>query len=164
MMGGEDVANTTSTSSYLSIIATTTDRVKELPIKAGQLIFARDEKHGFHRIAFDRSDGRIFYNQITVLESEYERTTLSSPTVGYYFVIGSACLYKYQDETWEKLTKEPDEVVFIGVELPELGQESTLYVNKEEREISVWVEETGEYITVADYTKEITDLDIENLF
>lgn len=158
------MADMTNTSSYLAVVATTTERIKELPIKAGQLIFARDEKYGFHRIAFDRVDGRIFYNQITVLESEYERATLSSPTVGYYFVVGSACLYKYQDEKWEKLTKEPDEIVFIGVELPELGQESTLYVNKKEKEISVWVEETGEYITVANCTNEITDEDIESLF
>lgn len=153
-----------NTNSFLSIVATTTQRVRELPIKDGQLIFARDEQYGFHRIAMDLKGSRVFYNQITVLESEYDRSTIDSPTVGYYFVIGSASLWLYQNEEWTKLTKEPDEVIFIGVELPTLGQEKTLYVNSKEREIAVWVEETGEYITVADYTNEILDSDIENLF
>ena len=135
-------------------------------IKNGQLVFARDEKNGFHRIAFDRADGRIFYNQITVLESEYERTNLSSPSVGYYFVIGSAVLWQYKDNVWTKMTKEPDEFIFIGVELPELGQakENTIYVNKAEKEISVYDSASNEYITVSDYTNDATDNDIYNLF
>lgn len=153
-----------NTNSFLSIVATTTQRVRELPIKDGQLIFARDEQYGFHRIAMDLKGNRIFYNQITVLESEYDRSNIDSPTVGYYFVIGSASLWSYKDEKWTKLTKEPDEVVFIGVELPTLGQEKTLYVNHEEQEISIWNEETGEYITVADKTKEVSDEDIYDLF
>ena len=153
-----------NTNSFLSIVATTTQRVRELPIKDGQLIFARDEQYGFHRIAMDFKGKRVFYNQITVLESEYDRSTLDSPAVGYYFIISSACLYRYQDGAWEKLTKEPDEIIFIGEELPTLGQESTLYVNHKEKEISVWVEETDSYITVSNYTQEITDMDIENLF
>jgi hypothetical protein len=101
-----------------------------------------------------------------VLESEYERNMLSSPTSGYYFVIGSACLYRYQDGTWERLTKEPEEIVFIGVELPELGQakENMLYVNKAEREISVFDGVSNEYIIVSDYTDEATEEDIEKIF
>lgn len=155
-----------NTNSFLSVVATTSERVKELPIKNGQLIFARDEKYGFHRIAMDLKGSRIFYNQITVLESEYDKTALSSPSTGYYFVISSACLYKYQNETWERLTKEPDEVVFIGVELPELGQakENVLYVNKAEKEIVVFDGASNEYIIVSDYTNEVSDEDIEKIF
>lgn len=158
------MADVNNSNSFLSIVATTTERVKELPIKSGQLIFARDEKYGFHRIAFDRADGRIFYNQITVLESENERKTLPSPTVGYYFVISSAVLWLYKDDSWTKITKSPDEIIFVGVELPELGQENTIYVDSKEKEISVWVEEVGEYVAVANYTNEITSEDIEGLF
>ena len=149
---------------FLSIITTTTERVRELPIKDGQLVFARDEVRGFHRIALDRGGKRIFYNQITVLESEHERNELTSPTAGYYFVLRSASLWSYFDDEWIKLTKEPDEFVFIGVELPELGQEKTIYIDSDEQEISIWDEETDRYIKVSNYTKEISDSDIESLF
>lgn len=157
------MADVTNTSAYTTIVATTTERVKELPIKAGQIIFARDEKYGFHRIALDRADGRIFYNQITVLESDYDRVAIASPTIGYYFVIKSGVFWKYEND-WIQITEKPENILFVGVELPKLGQENKLYVNKTEKEISIWVEETGEYITVADYTNEILDSDIENLF
>lgn len=159
------MADTTNTNPFLSIVATTTERVRELPIKNGQLIFARDEKYGFHRIAFDRADGRIFYNQITVLECESDRIALTSPIAGYYFIIDTASFWRYQDGVWDKLTKEPDEIIFIGTELPTLGQSNaSLYINKAEKEISIFDEETDNYIAVANYTKEISDMDIESLF
>ena len=48
--------------------------------------------------------------------------------------------------------------------MPELGNVKTLYVSKTNRVISVWDEETNAYIIVSDYTNEVTDEDIENLF
>jgi len=54
--------------------------------------------------------------------------------------------------------------MFIGTELPALGQRNKLYVDTDDREISVWDEENGEYITVANYTREATVADIESLF
>ena len=90
---------------------------------------------------------------------------LENPLKGYYFVIGSACLWSYQDE-WIQITEKPQEVVFIGVELPELGsaKEGMLYVNKAEREIAVFDSASNEYVIVSDYTNEVTNSDIENLF
>ena len=88
---------------------------------------------------------------------------MENPSNGYYFVIGSACLWYYKDE-WIQITEKPKEVLFIGVELPELGQEGKLYIDTDDREISVWNEETDEYITVANYTMDVTEEDIENLF
>ena len=143
----------------LKVIATTGSRVRELPIKNGQLIFVQDRS----RIAFDFNDKRVFYNQITELDTEYERTTLSDPLAGYYFVIDTASLWRYEDE-WVQIAGEPEEVVFIGVELPELGQKNKLYVDTDDREISVWDEETNGYIVVSNYTTEVTEEDIESLF
>ena len=59
----------------------------------------------------------------------------------------------------------PDTVLWIDVELPQLGQakEGTLYVNKAEREIAVFDSASNEYIIVSDYTNEVTDSDIEDL-
>lgn len=144
-----------------TIVATTSDRIKDLTIKNGQLIFVRDKG----RIAFDFKDKRVFYNQITELDTEYERSTLSTPVNGYYFVIDTAALWYYGDE-WVQITTPPEEVVFVGVELPELGQakENVLYVDKTNRQINVLDSETGGYLIVSNYTDEITDEDIESLF
>lgn len=150
-----------SLKSVLSLIATTSSKIRELIIKDGQLIFIQD----LGRIAFDFKGERVFYNQIVELNTEAERLALDSPLPGYYFVIDKAILWFYKDE-WIQITDEPDEIIFIGVELPALGQKSKIYANITEgaENISVWNEELGEYVIVADRTHEATFEDIENLF
>lgn len=154
------MADVRNPESILSVIATSSSRVKELPIKDSQLIFIQNKG----RIAFDFNGKRVFYNQITEIDTELERSELVSPLPGYYFVIDRAELWLYKDEAWIQITKSPDEVIFIGVELPELGQAKTLYIDKDDREISIWDEETEQYITVSNYTAEATYEDIESLF
>ena len=143
----------------LSLVATTSSRISDLIIKNGQLIFIQD----LGRIACDFNGKRVFYNQIVELATEEERQSLESPLSGYYFVIDSACLWFYQDE-WIQITEKPEEVIFIGVELPELGQKNKLYVDTDDREISVWDEEAKKYIVVSNFTEDVTKEDIENLF
>ena len=154
----------TTTKSVLSLVATSSSRIRDLIIKDGQLIFIQD----VGRIAFDYKGKRVFYNQIVELETEAERLTLDSPLSGYYFIIDTAVLwfYKEEEKEWTQITEKPEEVVFIGVELPSLGQakENMLYVNKAEREIAVFDSASNDYIIVSDYTNEVTNEDIENLF
>ena len=148
-------------STIMSLVATNSPRIRELPIKDGQLIFIQD----IGRIAFDYKGKRVFYNQIVELESEAERLMLDNPLDGYYFVIGSGCLWFYKGG-WEQITQKPETVLFIDVELPQLGQakEGTLYVNKAEKEIAVFDSASNDYIIVSDYKNEVTNEDIENLF
>lgn len=143
--------------SAFTIVATTSDRVKDLVIKNGQLIFVQDKG----RVAFDFKDKRVFYNQITELDTEYDRSSLSAPANGYYFIIETAVLWFYQNE-WIQVTTPPEDIIFIGVELPELGQSKTLYVNKENKEISVWDETVKEYVVVADKTDAVEIGSIED--
>ncbi len=120
----------------------------------------------------DFNGKRVFYNQITILDTEPERTLLSKPATGYYFVIDTAVLWSYNGG-WIQLTQKPYEVVYIGTELPELGQASdkTLYVNKRKKEICVYDGYTGDYVVVADKTSEslvpiesASESDIDSLF
>ena len=144
----------------LSVCATTSSRLPDLAIKNGQLIFIQDKC----RIAFDFGNSRKFYNQIEELVTDEERLALESPVVGsYYFVIETAVLWTYQGK-WVQLTTTPEEIVFIGVELPTLGSANKLYVNKKEKEISVWDNETNGYIVVSDVAKSISESDIDSLF
>lgn len=153
------MADTIATKPIMSLIATKSSRIKDLIIKDGQLIFIQD----LGRIAFDFKGQRVFYNQIVELNTDAERLALESPLSGYYFVIDEAVLWFYKDE-WIQITDKPQDIVFIGVELPQLGQKNKIYVDIDDREISVWDEENSEYITVANYTKEVTVEDIESLF
>lgn len=145
----------------MSLVATNSPRIRELPIKDGQLIFIQD----LGRIAFDFKGNRVFYNQIVELETEAERVILDEPLNGYYFVIGSGCLWHYNGE-WIQITEKPKEVVHIDVELPQLGQakEGVLYVNKADKEIAVFDSASNNYVIVSDYTNDCTDADIEKLF
>lgn len=153
------MADVTTTKNIMSLIATSSARVRDLVIKDGQLIFIQD----LGRIAFDFKGKRVFYNQIVELKTDAERRDLVSPLSGYYFVIDTAVLWFYQDG-WTQITEKPQEVIFIGVELPELGRANTLYIDKDDKEISIWDEETNQYIVVANYTREVSEEDIENLF
>ena len=149
----------TFSKNVMSLIATNSSRVRDLVIKNGQLIFIQD----LGRIALDFNGIRTFYNQIVELNTEEERLALESPLNGYYFVVDEACLWFYNGE-WVQITHKPEEVIFIGVELPQLGQKNKLYVDIDDQEISVWNEETKQYVVVSNYTKDATEDDIEDLF
>ena len=151
----------TTTKSVMSLVATSSSRIRDLVIKDGQLIFIQD----LGRIAFDFKGKRVFYNQIVELETEADRLALEQPLNGYYFVIDSACLWFYKNG-WTQITEKPQEIVQIGVELPQLGQQGKLYAttkNGEER-ISVWDEDSDKYIVVADKTQTMTAEEVVALF
>ncbi len=144
-----------------SVISTTSSRLSDLPISDGQLIFVKD----IQRIAMDSRGSRIFYNQIITLDTESDRTSLESPVEnGFYFVIGTAVMWHYSDSTWNQISGTPQNVIFIGTELPELGSENELFVDTTNKEISVWNKEEQSYVIVSDKTDDITDDDITELF
>lgn len=148
------------TKTILSLCATTSDKVKDLVIKNGQLIFVHDAG----RLALDFKGKRTFYNQIIELSTEKERISLSDAVNGkFYFVIETAVLWRYFNG-WTQITSSPEEILFIGTEMPELGQPNKLYVNKLKKEISIWDEDTDSYSTVSNYTDSISDSDIISLF
>lgn len=151
----------TTAKSVMSLVATSSSRIRDLVIKDGQLIFLQD----IGRIAFDFKGKRVFYNQIVELETEADRLALEQPLDGYYFVIDSACLWFYKSG-WIQITEKPQEIVFIGVELPQLGQENKIYVNTTEgtENISVWNDESECYVEVANKTYSMTPEDVIAMF
>lgn len=145
----------------LSLCATTRDKLKDLPVKNGQLIFMQDNR----KIALDFEGKRTFYNQIVELESEEERTELESPVNGtYYFIIKSAVLWTYQQDMWIPITSSPEQILFIGTELPALGSDNKIYVNKDKRNISVWDKETGSYLIVGEKYEIVSEKEIDLIF
>lgn len=155
------MADNINTNPILSLCVTVASKLANLTIKDGQLIFVKDKQ----RLALDFNGKRTFYNQIEELSSEAERQALLAPVSGlYYFVLDTAVLWKYQDK-WIQITSQPEDIVFIGTdEVPEIGNAKTLYVNKVDKVISVWDEDNNAYIVVSDYTNEVTEQDIIDLF
>lgn len=145
----------------LSVIATHKSKLPDLAIKDGQLIFVQDK----HKIAMDMDGKRVFYNEIRELTTEASRSSMLAPVAGvYYFVVETATLWTYRDGGWVRITTPPEEIVCIGVSLPELGNARTLYVDTVSRAISVWDDSTGAYVVVADATAEITVDEINDMF
>lgn len=142
----------------LSICATTGSRLSDLVIKDSQLIFVQDK----HRIALDYKGKRTFYNQIVEIATEEERGVIEPENGLFYFVINTAVLWTYRDK-WIPITTPPNDVIFIGVQLPELGSANMLYVNKT-GSISIWDSEIEEYITVANKSDAISESEIVALF
>ena len=143
----------------LSIIATNSNRLSDLAISDGQLIFIQDKS----KIALDFNGKRKFYNDIEVVNTDQDRLDLTPENGRFYFVVGTAVLWFYQSK-WTQLTSVPESVLFIGTELPELelGSENKLYINKNNRNISIW--DNGTYITVGEVTNSISNEDIDVLF
>lgn len=144
----------------LSAIGTVASKLPDLSIKNGQLIFIQDSQ----KIALDFNDKRVFYNQVVILQKESDRETILAPINElFYFVVDTAVLWMYHNE-WVQITSQPENIVFIGTTLPELGSAKTLYVNKEEQNISIWDSESSEYIVVGNTYSPISNNDILSLF
>ncbi|HAU85038.1 MAG TPA: hypothetical protein DCW90_05945 [Lachnospiraceae bacterium] len=146
----------------VSVIGTVANKLQKLPIRNGQVIFVKDKK----KVALDLDGKRTFYNEIVTFDTDQERLDLLAPINGcFYFVITTAILWFYQDE-WVQITTSPQEVIFFGTTLPDLGKENVLYVNKTSgtEGISVWDKNEGKYITVADRTYSMSSDDVLKLF
>lgn len=144
----------------LSAIGTVASKLPDLSIKNGQLIFIQDSQ----KIALDFNDKRVFYNQVVILQKESDREAILAPINElFYFVVDTAVLWMYHNE-WVQITSQPENIVFIGTILPELGSAKTLYVNKEEQNISIWDSESSEYIVVGNTYSPISNNDILSLF
>lgn len=141
----------------LQFIATKSNRLSDLPISDGQLIFVQDK----NKIVLDYNGNRKFYNDIEILNAESDRKQLTPINGRFYFVIETAILWFYQDK-WIQLTSTPESYISIGSELPTVGEENKLYVDKNKRNISIW--DNGNYITVGEVGKTMTNEDIDALF
>ena len=66
----------------IKIVYTTSDRLPELPIENGQVIFVAD----VHEIYMDMRNKRAGYSMINVFATEAEREAVQEPEIGFYLV------------------------------------------------------------------------------
>ena len=111
----------------LKVVSTTSDRLGQLSVEYGQLIFVRDTKE----LYFDHQQGRISYsNQIIILETEEQRVNMRFPVNGFYFVKETGIIWRYEN-TWISITNPPSErIEFLPKNLfPQIGKEDVLYID-----------------------------------
>ena len=110
----------------LKVGSTTSDRLGQLSVDYGQLIFVRDTRE----LYFDHKQGRISYSQIIILETEEQRINMRSPVNGFYFVKDTGVIWRY-DNGWVSITNPPSELIeFLPKNsFPQIGKENVLYID-----------------------------------
>ena len=123
----------------LKVVSTTSDRLGQLSVDYGQLIFVRDTRE----LYFDHQQGRISYAQIIILETEDQRANMRSPVNGFYFVKETGVIWRH-DNGWISITNPPSELIeFLPKDLfPQIGKENVLYIDG--IKIYRWLK--GEYV------------------
>lgn len=132
----------------MKFIATTSEKIKDIAIVSGQLIFSRDDRV----IYLDAGTERTSYQQIITIFDENTRQSLSSPLKGFYFVMDTKVLWYYDGTKWDQLTDKPKEnIVFANREdFPQFGEENVLYVD--EKDIYRWNGKTNDYSELGSLT------------
>lgn len=127
----------------MRFIATTSDKMNDIDIVSGQLIFSRDD-----RIIYLDTDVRTSFQQIITVVNEQTRQELVSPVNGFYFIEDTKTLWRYNNSQWQQVTEPPKENLVFAEKnnFPIKGQENVLYVDK--NTIYTWDSENNVYIEV----------------
>lgn len=143
-----------------TVIGTTSDELSDIVIADNQLIYVQDK----NIVALDINGNRKFLNQINIVDTDEERTSIEEPIDGlFYFVKETAVLWFYSSE-WIQISSKPEDILYIGNTLPELGSDGKLYIDKKSKSISVWDDEQKKYVCVGDSTASVSLDDIDTLF
>ena len=110
----------------LKVVSTTSERLGQLPVDYGQLIFVKDKR----QLYFDHQEGRTLYTQIIILETELQRLSLKHPVTSFYFVKETGMIWRHEVE-WIVITNPPSEQIeFLPREsFPAIGKENILYID-----------------------------------
>ena len=125
----------------MKYIATTSDKMKDIPIVFGQIIFSKDD-----RIIYLDSDVRTSFQQIITLIDEDQRKHLISPVSGFYFIKENNNFWYYENDVWTLLTERKENLFFENKNsFPIKGTMNTLYIDKLEDKIYQWNDELQAY-------------------
>lgn len=108
----------------MKFIATNKNKVSDIAVTNGQIIFSRDERV----IYLDAENERTAFQQIIILSTEAQRKSLVSPVEGFYFVEDTAILWNLRSGYWTPLNQKPDEQIIFD-DMPVKGKAERLYVN-----------------------------------
>lgn len=127
----------------MKFVVTNANKLNDIEIVSGQLIFVRDE-----RVIYLDTDIRTPFTQMIYIKTEEQRLGIAKPLKGFYFVEETSILWHYNTK-WEQMTSAPDErIVFDNYEnFPIEGKTGVLYCDP--KAIYQWDAENKVYIDMA---------------
>lgn len=133
----------------VKLYETTGAKLDSIDVHDGQMIFVRDQ----HTIYMDLHGVRLAYSDITVLNTEGDRTAILAPVSKFYYVQSTHVMWHYGPTGWLQLTPDNLNPVFCGKRenFPVVGAKDTLYVDDDV--IYKWDSVMGSYLAVANMTK-----------
>ena len=108
----------------MKFIATTSDKLDKIGLKAGQLIFTTDDR----AIYLDVDGKRTTYADIMTIVDDATRQAMKSPIEGFYYVRRENALWNYYNGLWTQMTGQKSNLVFSDGGLPSEGENEVLYV------------------------------------
>ena len=137
-------------------ICTTSDKLNDISVEVGNLIFCEDTR----QIALDGANGRVFYDQIMCIPQESMRIAMTRNLVsGFYFVLDTNILWRLDDVTWIPITEKPSEMVIYGTlaTFPRPGAVGKIYAT--DSHLYHWDEDSETYV---DYCNSVLQWVTEN--
>lgn len=135
-------------SAIVKFYHTTQSKLAQLPVSDGNLIFVTDTK----KMYLDINGNRLGYQDIQVLPTETDRTSILAPIEGFYYVEETNILWRYK-EGWKKVTPDNLSPLFFGAyeDFPPIGNSNVLYISDDAT--YKWDSLTSTYICVSNKTE-----------
>ena len=113
-------------SAIVKFYHTTQSKLAQLPVSDGNLIFVTDTK----KMYLDINGNRLGYQDIQVLPTETDRTSILAPIEGFYYIEETNILWRYK-EGWKKVTPDNLSPLFFGAyeDFPPTGNSNVLYIS-----------------------------------
>lgn len=109
----------------MRFITTTKDKLNDITVVNGQLIFSRDERI----IYLDASGERTPYQTVMVVKDDATRQALQSPVEGIYYTREENILWSYYDSSWKQITGVDSNLIIADGTLPSTGKRNALYLD-----------------------------------
>ncbi len=110
----------------ITYYSTSIDKLDQIPVVDGNLIFVEDER----AIFLDANNVRTSYQQIICIQSEEQRAALQYPLKGFYFIKDSCVLWRYDDGWYQMTTTPQEQIIFRPVgSLPPEGESNKIYID-----------------------------------
>lgn len=135
-------------SAIVKFYHTTQSKLAQLPVSDGNLIFVTDTK----KMYLDINGNRLGYQDIQILPTETDRTSILAPIEGFYYVEETNILWRYK-EGWKKVTPDNLSPLFFGAyeDFPPTGNSNVLYISDDAT--YKWDSLTSTYICVSNKTE-----------
>lgn len=135
-------------SAIVKFYHTTQSKLAQLPVSDGNLVFVTDTK----KMYLDINGNRLGYQDIQVLPTETDRTSILAPIEGFYYVEETNILWRYK-EGWKKVTPDNLSPLFFGAyeDFPPTGNSNVLYISDDAT--YKWDSLTSTYICVSNKTE-----------